>query len=112
MSYFRNSTARGIIFHINLPELSLNTLLFEASDARRAATFAMLPTFAMLFLLLAPCPSAAGGAGRGRPEAACAIVDDCDWVATWGCSNDDGSDGFRCRWVLACAPCRSRAVRT
>ena len=55
---------------------------------------------AALLLLLAHCPSAAGGAGRGRPEAACADVDNCDWVATWGCSNDDGTDGFRCCCVL------------
>ena len=58
---------------------------------------------AALLLLLAPSPSAAGGAGRGRPEAACADVDNCDWVATWGCSNDDGTDGFRC--CSACTAC-------
>ena len=66
----------------------------------------------MLSLLLAPCPSAAGGAGRGRPEAACAGVDECDWVATWGCSNDDGSDGFRCRSMLTSTCWSLRAVRT
>ena len=59
--------------------------------------------WAALLLLLAPRPSAAGGAGRGRPEAACAHVDNCDWVATWGCSNDDGTDGFRC--CSACTTC-------
>ena len=66
----------------------------------------------MLSLLLAPCPSAAGGAGRGRSEAACAGVEDCDWVATWGCLNDDGSDGFRCRSMLTNAYWSLRVVRT